>query len=73
MNTLFAFAPLTAAAVSADSIYNAEFTLSPANLPSFPTNGGNLFIEIARQYVASESETVRVHGVELLYPARFEP
>jgi hypothetical protein len=73
MKTLHSFAPLTASAVSANSIYNAEFTLSPADLPSFPTNGGCLFIEIARQYSSSESETVRVHGVELLYSARLEP
>jgi hypothetical protein len=73
MNTLYAFAPLTLSAITANSIYNAEFTLSPADLPSFPTNGGSLFIEIARQYSASETETVRVHGVELLYPARLEP
>ena len=73
MKTLFAFGALTTSSITANSIYNAEFTLSPADLPSFPTNGGCLFIEIARQYVSTETEVVRVHGVELLYPARFEP
>jgi len=72
MKTLFAFGSLTTSAITANSIYNAEFILSPADLPSFPTNGGCLFIEIARRYASTETETVRVHGVELLYPAQFE-
>jgi hypothetical protein len=72
MTTVFGFANLTASAITPNSIYNAEFTVSPTNLPSYPTYGGSLFIEIARQYTASESEIVRVHGVELLYPARLE-
>jgi hypothetical protein len=71
-NTLFGFAPLTTTSITANSIYNAEFTLSPANLPSSATNGGALFIEIARQYVSSESEVVWVHSVELVYPALLE-
>ena len=71
-NTLFGFAPLTTTSITANSIYNAEFTLSPSDLPSSATNGGALFIEIARQYVSSESEVVWVHGVELVYPALLE-
>jgi len=71
-NTLFGFAPLTTTSITANSIYNAEFTLSPSDLPSSATNGGALFIEIARQYVSSESEVVWVHSVELVYPALLE-
>jgi hypothetical protein len=71
--TLHSFQPLTTQPITADSIYNAEFVLSPADLPSYATNGGCLTIDIARRYVADESDIVRVHGVELLYSALLEP
>jgi len=71
MITVRNFQPLTEASIQPNSIYNAEFIVSPADLPSFPTNGGVLFIEIARKY-AVETEIVRLHGVELLYPAQLE-
>ena len=71
INTVRAFAPLTTSSIQPSSIYNLEVVVSPNQLPS-SHNGGSLYIEIARQYVNGESETVRVHGVELLYCAKFE-
>jgi len=70
--TIYPFFPLTTQPITAGSIYNAEFVLSPADLPLYATRGGCLTIDIARRYVANESDIVRVHGVELLYPALLE-
>jgi hypothetical protein len=69
--TLHPFAPLTIASVGANEIRNFEFIYPQGNLPSFHF-GGSFFVEVARQYVAGESEIVRLHGVEVLYSARLE-
>jgi hypothetical protein len=65
------FAPLTTTSIQPRSLYNREFIVPSDALSSFP-NGGCMFIEIARQYVANETDKVYIHGVELLYPARLE-
>jgi hypothetical protein len=65
------FAPLTTTSIQPRSLYNKEFIVPSNALSSFP-NGGCMFIEIARQYVANETDKVYIHGVELLYPARLE-
>jgi len=65
------FAPLTTSSIQPRSLYNREFIIPSTALSSFP-NGGCMFIEIARQYVANETDKVYIHGVELLYPARLE-
>jgi hypothetical protein len=64
--------PLTTNPITANSIYNAEFTL-PSNLvPQFPTNGGTMTLQIQRYYTSNENETVWVHGAEIIYPALLE-
>ena len=69
---LHLYSPLTNNPITPNSIYNAEFTL-PSNLvPSYPTNGGSLAIEIIREYRAEEREIIRFYGAELIYPALLE-
>jgi hypothetical protein len=70
--TLHFYAPLTTNSISANAIYNAEFTLSSNNIPSFPTYGGTMTLQIQRYYTSNESETVWVHGAEIVYPAFLE-
>jgi hypothetical protein len=74
METLHSFSPLTQSAITAGSLYIAEFVISPSDLPSSSTNGGTFTIEIARRYVSGDGdgEIVRTYGAELLYPARLE-
>jgi hypothetical protein len=65
------FAPLTTSSIQPRALYNREFIVPSSALSSFP-NGGCMFIEIARRYVANETDKVYIHGVEILYPARLE-
>jgi len=65
------FAPLTTSSIQGNSLYCREFIVPSSALSSFP-NGGCMFLEIARRYVANETDRVYIHGVELLYPAYLE-
>jgi len=65
------FAPLTTSPIQGRALYCREFLVPSFALSSFP-DGGCMFLEIARQYVANETDKVYIHGVELLYPARLE-
>jgi hypothetical protein len=65
------FAPLTNSPIQGRALYCREFLVPSVALSSFP-EGGCMFLEIARQYVANETDKVYIHGVELLYPARLE-
>ncbi len=68
MIPLRAFAPLTVAPTASYRLFVETLTVPPANLPSYPFFGGTLFVEIARRYVAGETDMVRLHGVEVVYP-----
>jgi hypothetical protein len=66
---LHSLQPLTSQPISSNTVYIAEFVVSPNSLPSTPLSGGTLYLRIRRQYVGGENEIVRVLGATILYPA----